>query len=215
MSSSQMGSTFSGAAGTPVADQTVDHALGTLHSPVPSVAAVTEPTSREYRDVMGMFATGIAVATARCGDFGHGMTANSLTSVSLDPLLALICVERDALMRKAIEQAGTFAVSVLASDQEYLSRYFSDASRPMGMAQFVPVAWRPGPLTGAPLLDDALAFIELQVEQVHDGGDHLIFLARVCGVAQGRRVDPLLYFRGGYHRLHDGGGFGTQLDAAQ
>ncbi|HYY82396.1 MAG TPA: flavin reductase family protein [Actinomycetes bacterium] len=161
----------------------------------------TDPTSREYRDAVGMFATGIAVVTARCDGFGHGMTANSFTSVSLDPLLVLVCVERDAVMRKAIDEAGAFAVSVLAGDQEHLARWFSDGGRPMGMAQFEPVAWQSGPLTGAPLLGGALAWLEVEVEQVHDGGDHLVYLARVLAAERRALGDPLLYFGGDYRRL--------------
>jgi flavin reductase (DIM6/NTAB) family NADH-FMN oxidoreductase RutF len=163
----------------------------------------TSPTSREYRDAVGMFATGITVVTARAGGFGHGMTANSFTSVSLDPLLVLVCVERDAVMRKAIDEVGAFAVSVLAGDQEDLARYFSDPGRPMGMAQFVPLAWRPAPVTGAPLLDGALAWLECEVERAVDGGDHLVYLAGVLAVERGAGAAPLLYFGGDYRRLGD------------
>ena len=160
----------------------------------------TDPTSREYRDAVGMFTTGITVLTARSEEFGHGMTANAFASVSLDPLLVLVCVERDALMHKVLDEVGRFAVSVLAADQEDLARYFSDSGRPMGMAQFLPVAWHPGPETGAPLLDGALAYLECDLEAAHDGGDHTVFLGRVRRV---ERVtgDPLLYFGGRYRRL--------------
>jgi flavin reductase (DIM6/NTAB) family NADH-FMN oxidoreductase RutF len=167
----------------------------------PGSAVPTDPSSREYRDAVGRFTTGITVVTARSDGFAHGMTANSFTSVSLDPLLTLVCVERDAVMRKAIDEAGAFAVSVLAGDQEDLARYFSDPTRPMGLAQFLPIAWWPGPLTGAPLLDGALAFLELEVEQVYDGGDHLVYLGGVRWVEQGRDAGPLLYFGGAYRRL--------------
>src|SRR5919108_2642985 len=115
------------------------------------------PTSRQYRDAVGMFATGITVVTARAGGFGHGMTANSFTSVSLDPLLVLVCVVRDAVMHKVLDDVGSFGVSVLAAGQEDLARYFSDPGRPMGMAQFLPLEWRPGPGRGAPLLGGAPA----------------------------------------------------------
>ena len=161
----------------------------------------TDPTSREYRDAVGMFATGITVVTARAGGFGHGMTANSFTSVSLDPLLALVCVERDAVMRKAIDEVGAFAVSVLAGDQEDLARYFSDPGRPMGMAQFLPVAWRPARLTGAPLLDGALAWLECAVAETFEGGDHLVYLARVVAAERNGGDSALLYFGGAYRRL--------------
>ena len=92
----------------------------------------SDPTSREFRDSVGMFTTGITVVTAVSARLGHGMTANAFASVSLDPLLVLVCVVRDALMHKVLEEAGRFAVSVLAADQEDLARYFSDSGRPGG-----------------------------------------------------------------------------------
>jgi flavin reductase (DIM6/NTAB) family NADH-FMN oxidoreductase RutF len=161
-----------------------------------------EPTSRQFRDTVGMFTTGITVVTAVSARLGHGMTANAFASVSLDPLLVLVCVVRDALMHKVLEESGRFAASVLAADQEDLARYFSDSGRPTGMAQFLPVAWHPGPVTGAPLVDGALAYLECDVEAAYDGGDHTVFLGRVRRVEQARPDgDPLLYFRGHYRRL--------------
>ena len=161
----------------------------------------TSPTSREFRDAVGMFATGVTVVTARANGFGHGMTANSFTSVSLDPMLVLVCVLKHAVMRKAIDEAGAFAASVLAGDQEDLARYFSDSGRPMGMAQFVPVDWRPSPVTGAPLLDGALAFVECEVAAIHDAGDHDIAVGRVVDLGVAAEGSPLLFYRGGYGRF--------------
>jgi flavin reductase len=161
-----------------------------------------DPTSREFRDSVGMFTTGITVVTARSERFGHGMTANAFASVSLDPLLVLVCVVRDALMHKVLDEVGSFAVSVLAGDQEDLARYFSDAGRPTGMAQFLPVGWRPGPVTAAPLLDGALAWLECDVEAAYDGGDHSVFLGGVRWVERAAADgDPLLYFGGRYRRM--------------
>ena len=162
----------------------------------------SDPTSREYRDSVGMFTTGITVVTAVSERFGHGMTANAFASVSLDPLLVLVCVVKDALMHKVLDETGRFAVSVLTADQEDLARYFSDSGRPTGMAQFLPVAWHPGPVSGAPLLDGALAYLECDVEAAYDGGDHTVFLGRVRWVERaGADGDPLLYFGGQYRRL--------------
>jgi flavin reductase len=162
----------------------------------------SEPTSREFRDSVGMFTTGITVVTAASDRFGHGMTANAFASVSLDPLLVLVCVVRDALMHKVLDEVGRFAVSVLAAEQEDLARYFSDSGRPTGMAQFLPLSWHPGPVTGAPLLDGALAYLECDVEAAYPGGDHSVFLGRARRVERVRADgDPLLYFGGHYRRL--------------
>lgn len=162
------------------------------------------PTSGEYRATVGLFATGIAVVTANAVGLEHGMTLNSFTSVSLDPLLVLVCVERDAVMHKVIEEARSFALSVLAGDQEPIARYFADSSRPAGAAQFAELGHRIGRATGAPLLDDALAWLECELERTYDGGDHSIFLGRVMTVERGRLREPLLYFGGAYLRPGDG-----------
>jgi flavin reductase (DIM6/NTAB) family NADH-FMN oxidoreductase RutF len=153
---------------------------------------------------VGLFATGVAVISANAVGLEHGMTVNSFTSVSLDPLLVLVCVERDALMHKVLEEAGSFAISVLGGDQEPLARYFADSSRPPGAAQFASLGFRTGAATNAPLLDDALGWLECEVERTYDGGDHSIFLARVLSVERGRVREPLLYFGGTYRTLNDG-----------
>jgi flavin reductase (DIM6/NTAB) family NADH-FMN oxidoreductase RutF len=162
-----------------------------------------DPTTEEYRAAVGRFATGVTVVTARIGRAFHGMTASSFTSVSLDPLLVLVCVQKEAVMHTMLEKAAPFAVSVLAADQEHLARYFSDSGRPQGIAQFRLVAFREGPVTGAPLLEGALAHLECRLECGYDGGDHSVFLGRVLSVEVGRDVDPLLYYAGEYRRFSD------------
>src|SRR5262249_21006538 len=86
--------------------------------------------------------------------------ANSFTTVSLDPPLVLVCVDRTAVMHGSLVSAGHFGVSVLGSDQEEVARHFADSRRPLGIKQFDLVDWLPGPLTGAPLLTGALAHFE-------------------------------------------------------
>lgn len=162
-----------------------------------------QPTTDQFRATLGLFATGVAVVTARAGDLAHGMTANAIASVSLDPLLVLVCVEREAVMRKVIEEVGHFALSMLAADQEHLSRWFADPVRPNGSAQFDGIGHHPGPATGAPLLDHAIAWVECTVEASHDAGDHIIFVGRVRSLARADRRDPLLYFASRYRRLAD------------
>jgi len=160
-----------------------------------------EPTADEFRATLGLFATGVAVMTARAGDLAHGMTANAISSVSLDPLLVLVCVEREAVMRKVVEEVGAFAISVLAADQEHLSRWFADPARPNGTVQFDGVAHHPAPVTGAPLLDGAIAWVECTVDASHDAGDHVIFIGRVRSLRRAARRDPLLYFASRYRGL--------------
>ncbi|ANN19792.1 flavin reductase [Amycolatopsis orientalis] len=152
------------------------------------------------REVMGQFATGVTVLTAG-GERAHGMTANAVTSVSLEPPMVLCCVSRAARMHDAIVTAGSYAVTVLASDQKDLAKYFADWRRPAGLAQFDSVDWTAGPQTGAPLLDGALAWLECELAEVHEGGDHSIFLGRVVASSRGTAQDSLVFYGGGYHQI--------------
>ncbi|MBW4721821.1 flavin reductase family protein [Saccharothrix obliqua] len=149
---------------------------------------------------MSRFATGIVVLTAG-GEHSHGMTANAFSSVSLDPPQVLCCVTRTARMHRAITSAGCFAVSVLSAEQEATARYFAGGRRPDGATQFDAVDWAPGPCTGAPLLGGALAWLECELAEAHEGGDHTIFVGRVLGSNRGPDRSALLYFGGAYHRL--------------
>lgn len=158
-----------------------------------------EITPRVLRDVMAEFATGVTVITAR-GDKAHGMTANAFTSVSLDPPMVLCCVAHTARMHEAIIEAGAFGVSILESEQKGVARYFTDKSRPAGMAQFERVDWFPGRQTSAPLLNGALAWLECELTETHKGGDHSIFLGTVVSASRGGG-DALLFYGGTFHRV--------------
>jgi flavin reductase (DIM6/NTAB) family NADH-FMN oxidoreductase RutF len=154
----------------------------------------------DLRKCFGMFATGITVLTAG-RDEPRGMTANSFASVSLDPALVLICVVPDAAIHDAILAERTFAISVLSAHQEAVARYFADKKRPRGDREFEAVRCKPGPVTGAPLVSDALAWIECELVAVYDGGDHSIFIGSVLELERGETKDALLFYGGGFHRL--------------
>ncbi|MER6030043.1 flavin reductase family protein [Streptomyces sp. NPDC001851] len=151
------------------------------------------------REVMSRFATGVIVLTVG-GEHIHGMTANAFTSVSLEPPLLLCCVSRSAVMHKSVSAERRFAVSIMGADQEPLARYFADKERPLGPAQFDTVDWRPGPRTGAPLLHGALAWLECELTESHDSGDHSIFIGTVLSSSRGTGEDGLLFFDGKYRR---------------
>ena len=151
------------------------------------------------RSVLGKFATGVTVVTSGT-DTPCGMTANSFTSVSLAPPLILVCITRSAAIYKTILDTGSFAVSILSADQEHLGRYFADHARPRGETEFRAVDWSPGPRTGAPVLHGALAWVECELANSYDGGDHEIFLGSVVASGHGPEYEALLYFRGGFHQ---------------
>jgi len=152
------------------------------------------------RDVMSQFATGVIVLTVG-GEHVHGMTANSFTSVSLEPPLVLCCVARTAVMHKAITFARRFAVSILGADQEDLARYFADKGRQLGPAQFDEVDWLPGPRTRAPLLSGSPAWLECELTGSYESGDHSIFLGAVFSLGRGCGRGGLLFFDGKYRQV--------------
>jgi flavin reductase (DIM6/NTAB) family NADH-FMN oxidoreductase RutF len=128
------------------------------------------------------------------------MTANSFTSVSILPPLILVCVNRSAAVYQAIRESGSFAVSVLSAYQEDVARYFADHARPRGPAEFDAVDWRPGPITGSPVIEDALAWLDCDLAECYDGGDHAIILGSVEACGCGPVHDALVFFSGGFKR---------------
>jgi len=154
---------------------------------------------RTLRDALGCFATGVTVVTTRHLAAPAGMTLNSFTSVSLDPPLVLVCVDKEARFRDAVLEAGTWAVSVLSADGRRAADWFVTKGRPA--AQFEGIETLEGPTTGIPVIDGALAWVECRTEAVHDGGDHDIVVGAVVAVADGERdADALLYHRSRYGR---------------
>ena len=150
----------------------------------------------EFRRVLGHFATGVAVLAARkSGGPPRGLTANSLASVSLDPPLVLVCVERAADTHQVIEEAEAFALSFLTAAQETLARRFATYESEQ---KFDGVAYR-AEVTGAPVLEDALAWVDCRLWATYDGGDHTIFVGEVVA-ADAAEGPPLIYYRGGYGR---------------
>ncbi|MBV2155282.1 flavin reductase family protein [Kitasatospora sp. SUK 42] len=166
--------------------------------PLPADPATVSPTA--LREVMSRFATGVVVLTVG-GEHIHGMTANAFSSVSLEPPIVLCCIAHSAVMHQAIRSAGHFAVSILSTEQEGTARYFADKSRPLGPEQFEGVDWVPGQRTWAPLLSGALAWLECELDEAYDSGDHSIFTGRVINSSRGDDGSGLLFFDGGFRRI--------------
>jgi len=162
--------------------------------------APTTPTTSEFRLALGQFATGVTVVTAeRAPGCVHGMTANSFTSVSLDPLLILICVKQSAQLMPLVKQHKRFGVNVLKDNQREISEYFArtEESAEMGKQLGVRYRWTE---TGIPLLEDALVHLGCNVVTSHVAGDHTIFIAEVESV-EVYDGEPLLYLRGDYRQV--------------
>ncbi len=164
---------------------------------------MTAPDPGAFRRAAGRFPTGVAVAGTRLHGTGHAMTVSAFSSVSLDPLLVLFCAEKIARFHDAVVEAGIWSVSVLDENSEKTARWLATRGRPLD-GQLDMIAHHPGPVTGAPILDAALAAIECRTTAVHDGGDHSIVVGQVVGVTEPKDGGPLVYFSGGYRRLAPG-----------
>jgi flavin reductase (DIM6/NTAB) family NADH-FMN oxidoreductase RutF len=153
-----------------------------------------EAAQRRYREVIGHFATGVAVITAsHTNGIAYGMTTNALTSVSLDPLLVLVCFDNTARTLPVAEDAGRFAVNVLHTGQEELAGVF--ASKVPVEQKFDRVDYHVE--HGAPVLRDALAWLACDLRELHPAGDHTIAIAEVATMGEGEG-DPLVFYRGAY-----------------
>ena len=149
------------------------------------------------RRIMGCFATGVTLITTGDGDSIYGMTANALLSLSLDPPLVLLAVGRSNQTRERLLEHKCFAVNVLAADQEALARRFAKS----GPKDFSDVNTKVV-ASGAPVLREALAFVDCRVIEIRPAGDHDIFIGEILA-GDSREGDPLLFYRGSYAELQN------------
>ncbi|MFC5997047.1 flavin reductase [Pseudonocardia hispaniensis] len=156
------------------------------------------PSPSTFREVMGRYATGAAIVTATLRDEPHGLAVNSLTSVSLDPPLLLFCPDRRSDTWPVIREAGHFAVNILAHGQDQLCRRFARK----GTDRFADLTFTRS-ARGCPILDETIAYLECEIRQVIDAGDHYITIGRVMDMGIDRERAPLVFYQGHFHRLGD------------
>jgi flavin reductase (DIM6/NTAB) family NADH-FMN oxidoreductase RutF len=154
----------------------------------------------EFRKAMGSFATGVTVITVDYEGEVHGMTANAFASVSLDPMLVLVCVDHKARTHAHLHARKRFGVNVLAENQRAVSEYYADPNPDHRYAEREARARFDRTQHGTPVLHGALAYLECRLHTAQDAGDHTIFIAEVEDVVV-RAGDPLLYFRGEYRKV--------------
>jgi flavin reductase (DIM6/NTAB) family NADH-FMN oxidoreductase RutF len=164
-----------------------------------------ELTGETFRTVMGHFVTGVTVVTTFGeDDTPQGITVNALTSVSLDPPLVVVALDRRRFIHPALRARGRYAVNVLAEDQQALAECFAGAPGKPGEPEreaFCGAPWQAGE-TGLPLLDGAIATLECTTAAIIPAGDHDLFIARVEAlVTAPHAVGPLLYYRRQYLAL--------------
>lgn len=147
------------------------------------------------RQIMGRFATGVTVVTMKAGETLWGMTANAVTSLSLDPPLVLVCVDKGTQTHGYLNEAGGFAMNILADDQEEISNRFATP----GPKEFSDLDFSEGQ-SGAPLLAGTLGYVDCRLKEVLPGGDHDIFVGEIVDGQEGEGR-PLLFFSGRYAAL--------------
>ena len=159
---------------------------------IPGVPPASIDVAR-FREVLGHFATGVTVVTATDEQGPVGFTCQAFAALSLEPPMVLLAPAKSSTSWPRIARAGSFCVNILAHDQEALARSFSVS----GADKFAGVAWKEGPATGAPVLDDVVAWVECVLEQIHDSGDHELVTGLVVslGVRDGL---PLIFYRSGF-----------------
>jgi flavin reductase (DIM6/NTAB) family NADH-FMN oxidoreductase RutF len=151
-----------------------------------------------FRGTLSNWASGVTVVTARRGDDVRAMTASAFCSLSLDPPLVLVCVDKTAIMHGVLDGSDSFAINILARHQEEVSR--ACASRKVEESRRLEGIPFHTEVTGSPILDEAIGYLDCRIEHRYPGGDHTIFVGRV-EAAGARDGQPLLYFRSGYRAL--------------
>ncbi len=152
---------------------------------------------KKQREILGRFATGVTIVSTTTGDSTWGMTANAVTSLSLDPPLVLVCVIKDSQTHTILKESKCFAVNILGEDQEEISNRFA-SSGPKDFSDFETKTAE----TGAPILANTLGWVDCRLHEIQPGGDHDIFIGEVVdGEASDGR--PLLFFGGKYGKIAD------------
>ena len=152
-----------------------------------------------FRYAMGHFATGVTVMTTNAQGRLHGMTVSAFASVSLEPMLMLVSVERSTVMHGQVLRSGAFAINFLGARSEATARFFADNAR-LTVPEFREGGYRLG-TTGAPILNEATGYLEATLEARHEAGDHTIMVGRVVALEIISEEPPLIYYRSGYRQL--------------
>jgi flavin reductase (DIM6/NTAB) family NADH-FMN oxidoreductase RutF len=156
--------------------------------------------TEDFRRAMGYFATGVTVITVDYEGEVQGMTANAFTSVSLDPMLVLVCVDRQARTHAHLHARKRFGINVLSEQQRAIAEHYARPDRDPARAEAEAGARFDRTKHGTPVLHGALAYLECRLQSAQDAGDHTIFIAEVEEIVV-RAGEPLLFFQSKYRRL--------------
>ncbi|RIK39941.1 MAG: flavin reductase [Chloroflexi bacterium] len=162
--------------------------------------------AQAFKEVMAHWATGVTVVTTMLDGAPVGITANSFTSVSLQPPQVLICVNKSLHTNEAIQRSGFFAVNILSAEQQEWGIIFA-GMKPEILDRFEGIDWSSAE-TGAPILPDVLGWLDCRLSHAYDGDDHTIFVGEVAASDARRDGSPLLYYNRGWRRMGSSWGGG-------
>lgn len=155
--------------------------------------------SRAFRNTIGLFATGVTIVAVEAEGQIYGMTANAVTSVSLEPMLVLVCIQKEAHLMNFLSQASSFSINILSEEQQNLSAYFAHM-----WPDPQPPAFTFTPWLGGPRLDGAIGAVACQTRELLEGGDHWIVVGEVIGLYRAENpANPLLYYYGQYRHIRE------------
>jgi flavin reductase (DIM6/NTAB) family NADH-FMN oxidoreductase RutF len=152
-----------------------------------------------FKEAASLFASGVTVVSAQTADAAHGVTVSAFSSLSLEPSMVLVCLAHNSRVLPLIRESGTFAVSVLAEDQQELATALSKSTRAVG--EGMDGITTPGSATGAPVIRGCLAYFECSLREEIVGGDHAILLGHVEEASRGSGSTPLVFFNRQFRRL--------------
>lgn len=179
--------------------------LGRISVNCPQPSRDMTLNAKDFRKAMGNFATGVTIITLDLDGEVHGMTANAFASVSLDPMLVLVCVDHSTRTHAHLHAKKRFGINVLSEEQRAISEYYARPERDHDKAEAEAGAKFDRTRHGTPMLHGSLAYLECRLHSAEEAGDHTIFIAEVEDVVV-KEGDPLLFFRAKYR--HIGGEIG-------
>ncbi len=159
------------------------------------------PDVAQFKRALGLWASGVTVVTTTTNGLAYSMTASSFASLSVEPLMVLICVAKAATLHELLVEAGAFAVNILRDDQRGLAETFARSGREP-VARLEGVETFAGP-TGSPIFKPCLAYLDCQLAALYDAGDHSIAVGSVKAVGSDESGSPLLYYNRSYRAITD------------
>ncbi len=151
----------------------------------------------DFRRVLGHFSTGVTVVTSVDQQEPVGLTIQAFCSLSLDPPLILVCPARTSVTWPRVEKAGVLCVNVLAEHQANVAKQFARS----GTEKFAGIRWARSQVTGSPVIDDSMAWIDCRIQEVREGGDHFIAICHALALGARTDVRPLIFFKSGFERV--------------